>query len=63
MAEFAERYINPFTDYGFKRLFGKNLIKRSTVRMSDKNQNLLQLRLRVAPSLTVGNSRDKQNLR
>lgn len=23
MAEFAERYINPFTDYGFKRLFGE----------------------------------------
>ncbi|TXK46047.1 Rpn family recombination-promoting nuclease/putative transposase [Pontibacter qinzhouensis] len=23
MAEFVERYINPFTDYGFKRLFGE----------------------------------------
>jgi len=23
MSEFAERYINPFTDYGFKRLFGE----------------------------------------
>jgi len=23
MAEFAERYINPFTDYGFKKLFGE----------------------------------------
>lgn len=23
MAEFTERYINPFTDYGFKRLFGE----------------------------------------
>ena len=23
MAEFKERYINPFTDYGFKRLFGE----------------------------------------
>jgi len=23
MAEFAEKYINPFTDYGFKRLFGE----------------------------------------
>lgn len=22
MAEFAEKYINPFTDYGFKKLFG-----------------------------------------
>jgi hypothetical protein len=21
-AEFAEKYINPFTDYGFKKLFG-----------------------------------------
>ncbi len=30
MAEFAEKYINPFTDYGFKKLFGeepnKNLL-------------------------------------
>lgn len=24
MAEFAEKYVNPFTDYGFKRLFGEN---------------------------------------
>jgi len=23
MAEFKEKYINPFTDYGFKRLFGE----------------------------------------
>jgi len=23
MAEFTERYINPFTDYGFKKLFGE----------------------------------------
>jgi hypothetical protein len=23
MAEFAEKYINPFTDYGFKKLFGE----------------------------------------
>ncbi|MEA3496902.1 MAG: PD-(D/E)XK nuclease family transposase, partial [Bacteroidota bacterium] len=23
MTEFKERYINPFTDYGFKRLFGE----------------------------------------
>jgi predicted transposase/invertase (TIGR01784 family) len=23
MAEFTEKYINPFTDYGFKRLFGE----------------------------------------
>jgi hypothetical protein len=23
MNEFAEKYINPFTDYGFKRLFGE----------------------------------------
>jgi predicted transposase/invertase (TIGR01784 family) len=23
MTEFAEKYINPFTDYGFKRLFGE----------------------------------------
>ena len=23
MAEFVERYINPFTDYGFKKLFGE----------------------------------------
>ena len=23
MAEFIEKYINPFTDYGFKRLFGE----------------------------------------
>lgn len=23
MAEFVEKYINPFTDYGFKRLFGE----------------------------------------
>ena len=23
MTEFAERYINPFTDYGFKKLFGE----------------------------------------
>ncbi len=30
MPEFKEKYINPFTDYGFKRLFGeepsKNLL-------------------------------------
>lgn len=23
MSEFVEKYINPFTDYGFKRLFGE----------------------------------------
>ncbi len=23
MAEFVEKYINPFTDYGFKKLFGE----------------------------------------
>ena len=23
MAEFIEKYLNPFTDYGFKRLFGE----------------------------------------
>ena len=23
MTEFAEKYINPFTDYGFKKLFGE----------------------------------------
>ena len=23
MTEFREKYINPFTDYGFKRLFGE----------------------------------------
>jgi len=23
MSEFGDRYINPFTDYGFKRLFGE----------------------------------------
>jgi predicted transposase/invertase (TIGR01784 family) len=23
MTEFSEKYINPFTDYGFKRLFGE----------------------------------------
>ncbi len=27
MTEFAERYINPFTDYGFKKLFGEELNK------------------------------------
>ena len=27
MAEFKEKYINPFTDYGFKRLFGEELSK------------------------------------
>ena len=27
MAEFVEKYINPFTDYGFKRLFGEELNK------------------------------------
>ncbi len=27
MAEFVERYINPFTDYGFKKLFGEELNK------------------------------------
>jgi predicted transposase/invertase (TIGR01784 family) len=27
MSEFAEKYINPFTDYGFKRLFGEELNK------------------------------------
>ena len=23
MTEFAERYVNPFTEYGFKKLFGE----------------------------------------
>ncbi len=23
MAEFADKYVNPFTDYGFKKLFGE----------------------------------------
>ena len=27
MAEFIEKYINPFTDYGFKKLFGEELNK------------------------------------
>ena len=27
MAEFLEKYINPFTDYGFKKLFGEELNK------------------------------------
>jgi predicted transposase/invertase (TIGR01784 family) len=27
MAEFVEKYINPFTDYGFKRLFGEEVNK------------------------------------
>ena len=27
MTEFAEKYINPFTDYGFKKLFGEELNK------------------------------------
>lgn len=27
MAEFTERYINPFTDCGFKRLFGEEVNK------------------------------------
>ena len=27
MSEFVERYINPFTDYGFKRLFGEEASK------------------------------------
>jgi predicted transposase/invertase (TIGR01784 family) len=27
MTEFTERYINPFTDYGFKKLFGEELNK------------------------------------
>ncbi len=27
MTEFVEKYINPFTDYGFKRLFGEELNK------------------------------------
>ena len=27
MAEFAEKYINPFTDYGFKKLFGEEVNK------------------------------------
>jgi len=27
MSEFVEKYINPFTDYGFKRLFGEELNK------------------------------------
>ena len=27
MPEFVEKYINPFTDYGFKKLFGEELNK------------------------------------
>lgn len=27
MSEFAEKYINPFTDYGFKKLFGEEMNK------------------------------------
>lgn len=27
MAEFVEKYINPFTDFGFKKLFGEELNK------------------------------------
>jgi predicted transposase/invertase (TIGR01784 family) len=27
MIEFVEKYINPFTDYGFKKLFGEELNK------------------------------------
>jgi len=27
MSEFVEKYINPFTDYGFKKLFGEELNK------------------------------------
>lgn len=27
MVEFIEKYIHPFTDYGFKKLFGEELNK------------------------------------
>ena len=27
MSEFIEKYINPFTDFGFKKLFGEELNK------------------------------------
>lgn len=27
MSEFIEKYINPFTDYGFKKLFGEEVNK------------------------------------
>ena len=27
MAEFIEKYINPFADYGFKKLFGEEINK------------------------------------
>ena len=56
MSEFREKYINPFTDYGFKRLFGEEpnknllldflneLLKKEQGRITElqylKNENL-----------------------
>ncbi|MEA3452072.1 MAG: Rpn family recombination-promoting nuclease/putative transposase [Bacteroidota bacterium] len=61
MAEFREKYINPFTDYGFKRLFGEEpnkdllldflneLLKKEQGKITDlqylKNENLTNTEL------------------
>ena len=61
MLEFAEKYINPFTDYGFKRLFGEQpnkdllldflneLLKKEQGKITDlqylKNENLANTEL------------------
>ena len=61
MAEFREKYINPFTDYGFKRLFGEvpnkdllldflnELLKKEQGKITDlqypKNENLANTEL------------------
>jgi len=61
MAEFKEKYINPFTDYGFKRLFGEEpnkdllldflneLLKKEQGKITDlqylKNENLANTEL------------------
>ena len=36
MAEFREKYVNPFTDYGFKKLFGEEPNKDLLLDFSEK---------------------------
>ncbi len=59
MAEFAERYINPFTDYGFKKLFGEEpnkdlLLDFLNVLLQDEQGEIVDLTYLKSENLGTG---------
>ncbi|MDX5443791.1 MAG: Rpn family recombination-promoting nuclease/putative transposase, partial [Hymenobacteraceae bacterium] len=59
MTEFAEKYINPFTDYGFKKLFGEEpnkdlLLDFLNVLLEEEQGKILDLTYLKNENLGVG---------